>query len=430
MVYDKRLVSDYLIRKNEEIEQLKFVERELKIDMIPNKAISIIGPRRAGKSYFLKIIGREFANPFYVDFENTEVKYVEPNEVFEIVALHSEIFGSEAEILLLDEIQNLKDWSSVVRSLLDRGFKVVISGSSSKLLSKEIATQLRGRTISYLLLPFSFREFLKLKKIFPEKYITLTKEAKIRRALREYLTQGGYPEIVLSESDERKARILKEYYHTILYLDFVERFELKSIEVARLIFDFFLQNYSNFFSVNKIANFLSSQGVKHGKSTVYEYVEKLPETFAVFFVERISKSVYERKSWPKKAYICDLGLGNVVNPSENFGARMENSVFLELLRESNKTAVREIFLFKNKEGNEVDFVIREASRIKKLVQVTYANSRDEIEHREVKSLIKASDVLRCKDLLCITWDYEGEEKIGNRKIKFLPLWRWLIQPDS
>ena len=221
-MYDKRLATDYLIKKVEEIRQLDFFERELKIDFIPGKAISIIGPRRSGKTFFLKGIGKKFfKNPFYVDFEDTIFKSLEPLEIFELIALYTEIFGNPPEILLLDEIQNLKDWSSLVRSLLDRKHKILISGSSSKLLSKEIATQLRGRTISYILLPLSFREFLGFKKFSVEKYLTLEKEAKIKRLLKEYLMSSSYPEVTITEKEEVKRRILSEYYTTIFYRDFV-----------------------------------------------------------------------------------------------------------------------------------------------------------------------------------------------------------------
>ncbi|MEM5844545.1 MAG: ATP-binding protein, partial [Candidatus Aenigmatarchaeota archaeon] len=330
-MYDKKLVADYVIKKTREIRELKFFEREIKIDFIPNKAVSIIGPRRSGKSFLLKIIGKKlFKNPFYVDLEDIELKKLEAKEFFELIAIYTEVFGEEPDVLLVDEIQNLEDWSSLVRSLIDRNYKVLMSGSSSKLLSKEIATQLRGRTISYVLLPLSFKEFLSFKGFTQKKFLTLEEEAKIKRLMKEYLTEGSYPEVVLAESEERKRRILSDYYTTILYKDFVDRFKLKSLEVAKFIFDFFLQNYSCLFSVNKVANFLTSQGIRFGKTTIYEYIEKLPETLSFFFVENFGKSIYERKSWPKKIYVCDLGLANIVKFSEEFGRRMENCIFLEL----------------------------------------------------------------------------------------------------
>ncbi|MGC9150120.1 MAG: ATP-binding protein, partial [Candidatus Micrarchaeia archaeon] len=293
---------------------------------------------------------------------------------------------------------------------------------SSKLLSKEIATQLRGRSLSYILLPFSFREFLMLKRIERKDYYTLEEEGKIRNLLLEYINGTSYPEILINGNK----KLLEEYYTTILYTDFVERFKLKSLEVARFVFNFFLQNFSTEFSISKVVNFLSSQGLKFGKDTVYDYVEKIPETLNVFFVERFEKSIYKRVAWPRKSYICDIGLSKIIEFEKNYGRKMENLVFLELYRKINKNPLLEIFYLKINNG-EVDFLIREGTKIKQLIQVTYASSKDEIEKREISSLVKASELLRCKDLSIITWDYEDELRINNKTIKCIPLWRWLSE---
>jgi len=291
------------------------------------------------------------------------------------------------------------------------------------LLSREIATQLRGRTVSYLLLPFSFREFLKARNFEIKKYYTIEEEGGRKKELRKYLEYGAFPEVVMKKEKER---ILKEYFNTILYNDYVERFGLENIELAKTIFEFCFQNFAKEMSVRKILNYLSSTGVRAGKNTLYTYIHNLPETLTVFFVEKFSQSVYERVSWPRKVYICDLGLSKILGFTQDLGKSMENVVFLELLRGMNIEPLRSIYFYKTKDGREVDFVIKEKAKIKQLIQVTYASGRDEIEKREVRSLLKAGEELRCKDLLVITWDYEGEEKIGNQKITFVPLWKWLL----
>jgi len=117
---------------------------------------------------------------------------------------------------------------------------------------------------------------------------------------------------------------------------------------------------------------------------------------------------------------------NILSFSEDIGKRMENVVFLEILREINYNPLIQIYYFKNK-NSEVDFVIKEEKSVKQLIQVTYASSKDEIERREIKSLIKASELLKCKDLLVITWDYEDETLINNKKIFFKPLWKFLLK---
>ena len=400
---------------------MKIIDRELNINFTEGKATAIVGPRRAGKTFFLKSFALKQNAFFYIDFENIIFKKLSPLEIFEIISIYTETFGEKPSLLLLDEIQNLPEWQSVVRALLERNYNLLISGSSSKLLSMEIATQLRGRSLSYLLLPFSFREFLLLKKFEMKKHLTLEEEGKIKNLLIEYMEGSSYPEVLITGNE----RILGEYYNTILYTDFVERFRLKSLEVARFVFNFFLFNFSNEFSINKIVNFLSSQGIKFGKETVYDYVEKLPETLNVFFIERYEKSAYKRKAWPRKCYICDWGLSRLLSFEKNYGKIMENIVFLEWKRKTNENPFLDITYLKLNNG-EVDFVIREGLRIKQLVQVTYAHSKDELEKREIRSLLKVSEILGCKDLLIITWDYEDVLKINNSEIKCIPLWKWLL----
>ena len=412
-MFEISLVKDFFKRK------IKFegVERALKLPKI-NKIISIIGPRRAGKTWYFYFLFQKEENPMYVNFEDITFKYLEAKEFFKILKIFSEI-KYEPKALFFDEVQNLKNWSTLVRSLYDRGFKIFVTGSSSKLLPKEISTELRGRTLSYLLLPFSFSEFLKAKNFKPEADI-FEKRGTLLKLLHAYLEEGGFPEVVFSENKEK---ILREYFNEIFYKDFVERHRIKSLEFGRFLFEFCFQNFSKEISFRKIKNFF---GKNVSDTTLYEYIEKLQDTLSVFFLEKCEKSVYLRKSWPKKIYVCDLGLSNILGFEEDIGKKMENAVFLELLRRTNKKPLMEIFYWKDYQQREIDFIIKEGLKIKQLIQVTYASTRDEIIEREIKSLLKASELLKCKNLLCITWDYEGEEKIGGKKIKFVPLWKWLL----
>ena len=366
-MFVKKLVVDYFLKVAEEIESLKMVERELKVRPEKGLAITIIGPRRAGKTTYMKGVAKSMRESFYIDFEHTAFRAITPEEVIELLSLYSEVFGKTPEAIFLDEVQKLDNWEGVVRSLIDIGKYVFVSGSSSKLMSREIATQLRGRSMSYVLLPFSFREYLKAKGVKVREYMTLEEEGNIKNHLKKFLTDTSYPGVVLTAN----YRLLQEYYNTILYNDFVERFELKSIELARFVFDFMLSNFSREFSVNKIHNFLKSHGLKFGKNTLYSYIEKIPETLSVFFVEKLEKSTY-KKLWPKKVYVADLGLANIVSVEESIGYRMENLVFLELLRKTNEKPVMGIHYFKSTEGHEVDFVIKEGLHVKELIQVSYA----------------------------------------------------------
>lgn len=401
--------------------------RELKVAQIEGKVIGIVGPRRAGKTcYFFQLMKPVKEVSLYLDFEDSALLTVKFDEVLGIANLFTEITGKEPKYIFLDEIQNLEKWETAVRTLLDRTpFNIFVTGSSSKLLSKEIATQLRGRALTYVLLPFSFREFLTVKKIElkNKNILTQIEKAKIKKYLREYLELGGFPEVVLKEEREK---ILKEYFDTIFFRDFVERHELKSLGIARFIFSFVFQNFASEISVNKIVNFLKSEGKKFGKNTVYSYIEKLQDTQAVFFVNRISRKIYIKESWPRKAYICDSGISTIFRFTEDIGRLMENAVFLELKRKQNEKPMLEIYYYRDYQQREVDFVLKEGLEVEQLIQVTYASDRDEIGKREVEALLKVSSELKCKDLTIITWDYEDELAVKNKPIKFIPLWKWLI----
>jgi predicted AAA+ superfamily ATPase len=416
------LVRDYIVEWMKR-EIVKGVSRELEVSRRKDRVISVIGPRRAGKTYyFYQLMGEDRANSLYLNFEDTRLMDVTFKDIRDLIRIYIEVAGKAPRNIFFDEVQNVKNWELAIRELLDlQHYNMFVTGSSSKLLSREIATQLRGRTFSYLLLPFSFREFLRAKNVFTEK-MTMDEAAKIRGYLKEYLEFGGFPEVVFEEAE--KERILKEYFEMILFRDIVERHKLKNISLARFLLSFLLQNFSKEISVNKVLKSLSSQ--RFGKNTLYSYIDKIQDSVALFVLNRFSLRVYQRESWPKKIYLCDTGLTKVVRFSEDIGKLMENCVFLELLRLTNKKPMLEIYYWKNHEGAEVDFLLKEGVEIKELIQVTYASGRDEIDEREVKSLLKASKETGCKNLRIITWNYEGIDKIDNRTIKFTPLWRWLI----
>ncbi len=424
-MYDRELVFEFYERLQGKRYAIK--ERDLKITPKKEFSIAVVGPRRAGKTFLLlDILFKNLERAVYFDFEHTAFEDVSHKDVFEIISL----VNSRAEIVLLDEVQVVEGWNWLVRSLLDSNYKVVISGSSSRLMSKEIATQLRGRSTSYILLPLSFGEFLRFKEISYGR-ISVTKKTEIIKLLEEYLMWGGYPGAVTREDRDE---ILRSYYTTILYRDFVERFELRSMDAARFIFEFCFQNFSREVSIRKIASFVNSRTGGNLKNVVYNYVDKLPETMSVFFVERYNKSVYLRKSWPRKVYVCDPGLSTILGFSEDTGRRMENTVFLELLRKTNENPLLEIFYFQDSQKYEVDFVIKEGLKVRELIQVTYANAFDEVDHREIRALLKAKDLLKCEELKVITWDYEDERDVswfGRRgRIKFIPMWKWLLGLDG
>ena len=399
----------------------KVISRDLAVPMDSDFIISLIGPRRAGKTYYLFQISKELDNPVYLNFEDSRLRDIAYKEIRDVIRVYTELHGKEPKSLLLDEVQVIDGWSIAARELNDlKKYKIFITGSSSKMLSAEIATQLRGRTLSYLLLPFSFKEFLRIKGM-DAKNATKDKEAMIKNALSEYMEFGGFPEVVLGAE---KQKILKEYSDLILFKDFIERHEIRNIPLARYIHESILQNFSKEVSSNAIFNKAKAAGISVSNNTVYDYLEKLNDTVMFFFLDRYSKKVHERESWPKKVYLADTGLSKAMRFSEDKGKLMENVVALELMRKRNYDPNLEIYYMKN-ENREVDFVIKSGAHISALIQVT-AELNDENYDREIGPMASASERLNCNDLSIVTWDQESVEEYKGKKIRVVSLWKWLL----
>jgi predicted AAA+ superfamily ATPase len=425
-------MKKYLIDKKEDIKKLNVIEREIRLKPTKDFSIAIIGPRRAGKTfacyYLIKKLNLEDSKYLFVNFEDDEIKRKNREEIVKCIQTHVEIYGEEPEFIFFDEVQNLADWQSFVYSLIEKKrYFIFLTGSSSKLLSREIATQLRGRSLNCVVFPFSFKEFLLSRAIQIKKIYSSIEEAKIKKFLDEYLRNGGFPQVVLNEIDGKT--FAREYMDVVLYRDLVERFEIENIDAARYLLYSLVENFSKEFSVNKIYQGMKKKGMEVSNKVLYSYLSYIQEVFFSFLVKKFHYSYRKSELTIPKVYVNDLGIANNFSEyrfSENIGRLMENLVFLELKKLELENLIEGIFYWKDYQQHEVDFVVKEGLEIKQLIQVTYASGKDEIEKREIRSLLKAGKLLKCEGLLIITWDYEDEIKVNNKTIKFLPLWKWLL----
>ena len=417
-----------LIKDFHEKELQKVIEREVQIpsEMPINRAVTIIGPRRAGKTFrmyqliedLIKKIKKE--RILYINFEKVELGVLDSKDLVIMLETFYELYPEnrkQAVWLFLDEIQNVSNWEKFVRTALDDNIKVYLSGSSSKLLSREIATTMRGRSISYKLFPFSFKEYLKAKDISLENYPSPYEKNKIINLMKAYLEYGGYPETALYELEREK--ILNEIHETTIYQDVIERNKVRNVKAMKLLINALVN--SKEFSVNKFYNFLKSTGVKVGKNVLYNYIDYLNDAFFVFMLRKFSYSYKEAEQSVPKPYFIDNGL-LWINGMKEYSRLMENLVFIKLLQEE-----RDIHYWRDSSGKEVDFIIIKNKKVKQLIQVCYDVDNFNTKDRELRSLIIASKELNCNSLYVITNDYEAEEKIKGKKIKFVPLWKWLLQ---
>jgi hypothetical protein len=427
----------------------EFQESELPKDIIKRKTISIntdsasiisvYGPRQSGKTYLFYQLIEELITKkrikkdriLYVNFEDERLMPFQLSDFESLLDAYYELYPQnkdERVYLFFDEVQNIEHWEIAVRRIFDKEMvRIFITGSSSKLLSKEIASSLRGRTLSYELLPFSFEEVLLANGIKLAPDIQYSKSRfRIKTILEDYMKFGGFPRVVLEKVDTTRIKILQEYLNTLLVKDLLERFSIRNQALIKEIIRYSLSNVARTLSISNLYKlYTQKQGIT--KRTAINYVRMLEDVMLLFLIHKFSRSPKEQVRNPDKEYVVDNGLRTVAGfyLSDDFGRNMENTVFLKLRQTRMEDPLLEIFYWGNPKG-EVDFVLRSGSRIKTLIQVTRVSSKDEVKPRETNSLIMASNELRCNDLLVITWDYDAEEKIQEKKIKFIPLWKWLL----
>lgn len=410
--------------QREELEKIEKEERIIKREYLdtaneflkyPN-ILAVIGVRRCGKSIFSHLLVRE-STFGYVNFDDERFAGINAEDLNKILEAFYELYG-DIDCIVLDEIQNIEKWE-LFANRLRRTKRVIVTGSSSKLLAGELATRLTGRYIDITLFPFSFREFLDLKQFKRATVYTTREKAELLKFLNEYLSEGGFPEV-----HKFGKRIISRIYEDIVAKDILLRYKIKKRENIRALAKYLVTNFCEEVSYSKLAKAL---GVKH-VSTLSNWISYLESSFLILKLERFAFKLKQQFLAPKKIYCIDTGIINAISFrfSENFGKLMENSVAIELQRKKAAHEI-EIYYWKDYQQNEVDFVIKRGTVIKQLIQVTHASSRDEIKERELKALLKASKELRCSNLLVISWDYEAEERIKEKKIKFVPLWEWLLE---
>ena len=417
-----------LIRDWNEKELPRTVDREAEIpEPKVNRAVILIGPRRAGKTYCMfiaikglsKSVGRE--KLLYINLERADLGLLDYSDLNRMLETYREIYPGtrDGELrLFLDEIQNVKGWERFVRSCLDDGIKVFLTGSSSKLLSKEIATEMAGRSLSYAILPFSFREYLRARGMEVRKYYSTNEEALVKKSLAEYVEWGGYPEAILYP--EERERIIRDIFDTAILKDIEGRYKIRNTALLKAFVKALLT--AKEFSINKFYNYTKGLGISVGKNTLYNYLEYLEEAFIVVAVRKFGRSYKKPGQSLPKIYFIDNGL-LTANGIEDRGRLVENIVLTELVRKG-----KEVGYWKNSQGEEVDFVVVSRRKAGQLIQVSYDMSSPDTRAREVKALLKASEELRCNDLLIITMGEEGLEKAKGKAIKIVPLWKWLLRP--
>ena len=420
---DRKELFKYLIKEFQELELPPVFLRDLVIPTT-NKIVTLVGPRRSGKTFYFYQIIKNLAVPknriLYLNFEDDRILPLDVKELDSLLEAYYELYPqnkSEQIYLFFDEIQNIPLWELYLRRIYDKEkVKIFITGSNSKLLSQEIATHLRGRTLVFYISVLSFKEFLRFKGLQVDLHSAYSKDRfQIKKLFEQYLTLGGFPEVALEKANLER-EILSNYYEIMIYKDIVDRFSVRNTLLLKSLSKFLLTNIASPFSVNAYYTSLKNT-TAIGKETLFEYIAHLEDASMVFLVSLFSYSLKIQQVNPRKVYCIDNGLRNVVSFtfSADEGRLAENLVGIELRRKQ-----QEFYYWRNK--GEVDFIVKNKDRSMSAINVTYTN---EIPNREVESLqeFKQFSKSKIKELLILTRDLEKQEQ----GIRYIPLWKWLLQ---
>lgn len=410
-------------------------KRDIPLPINSGRIITIPGVRRCGKSSRMENVvnellasGVERQRFLWVSFDDERLVQMKSDELDMIIESYREMYPDEdmsQVYVFFDEIQLIDNWEYFVMRLYKHYTKnIYISGSNATMLSSELKSALRGWPEEEETLPLSFREYCEFKGLNTDSWLE-EDLAKLRIAFYDYNTEGGFPEVVLTENHLLKSKILQTYFDTMLLKDLVEHYRLSNIEVLRYFLKRIMSNLSKPTSIRAIHGDIKSRGLKVSKDDLYDWANHACDIFMFIRIPNYSKSLQKIEASQPKYYCIDNGMRDAVllPQSNDDGKKLENTVFLQLYRQ--RLPLDRIFYYQGK--GECDFVVQHGTEIEKLIQVTWSMKDDETRRREINGLKEASDVTGCRNLYIVTAD-ESEEIVVDegRTIHVVPAWRWLL----
>lgn len=411
---------------------LEFVlPRDAKLDTDTGRIVSVTGIRRCGKTHLLMhtmkllIEGKtDRSRLVYINFEDERLTAA-TEDLDLVIRAYSELFPEnklEDVYFFFDEIQNVPGWEKFVRRLYDTvSRKIFITGSNSAMLSSDIATSLRGRSLSTELFPLSFGEFLSFRGTEPDFYTTEGK-ASVINAFSDYIKWGGLPEILKTAHPQS---VLQDYFYVMLYKDIIERYNVSNVSALKYFLGRLVINTGRSASFNKVYNELRSAGYRISKDSLYSFADYAEDAWFSFRLNRFDYSYVNREMSEKKIYIIDNGFLSSLTWyfSENRGTLLENAVFLHLRRKYGK----DIFFHRGK--NECDFVLFDRDKPVDIIQVAYDIDDRETMSRELKGIESAAAYFTLDRGRIITFDTEAEpvRTSGGVTVEITPAWKWFLE---
>ncbi len=403
--------------------------RALTIPANSTKIVTLTGVRRSGKTYHLfdtmnqlKASGVSPEQLLYINFEDERL-HIDGDEMDVILQAYQELYPhlilSDC-YFFFDEIQEVEGWEKFVDRLYSSVSQhVFVTGSNSRLLSKEIATALRGRTITFEIYPLSFSEFVHVVRPGLNPHSSADK-AQLLSFFERFLHEGGFPEII-TQQDDLKDKILQEYFSVMLLRDLVERYAISQVAILKYFCRRVIGASAGEFSVNKVYNELKSQGYRVGKDGLYSYQENVDAIYMGRFISKYSESVVKSEGSQKKVYVIDQGLGSAIDfkLSRDTGRLLETTVALELLKQGKQIAYYQ-------DNVECDFVVVDKGSVTEAIQVTQDLSDDATRKREFKGLVQCCKRFNLTSGIVLSLNEDETLEVEGMEIKIIPAWKHFL----
>lgn len=422
---DEKIILQVLLEQQEYINSYdtkKWVSRkeEELFEFDSSLAQVVIGVRRSGKSTVChKVLLERGIKYGYINLDDDRLANIQIEDLNTVLSCVYQIYGTDIKYLFLDEIQNVDGWHLFVNRLLRTNIRVFVTGSNAKLLSGELATHLTGRYNEIRLFPFSFLEYCDFHNIDTHS-ITTKADADRKRAFFEYISNGGFPEL---QNLRNKRGYVQSLIEAIVTKDIQKRFNIRNIDALRKTVYLLINNACQEINYDKISKLLDITD-----NTARKYVDYLRQAFLIQLLSKFSVKSKERLR-NTKAYIIDAGIHNNIENSfaaENIGWRLENVVYVELLRRCANNYL-DIYYYKaSPRSKEVDFVICNQNRVIELIQVAYDIDNEKTFNRETSSLISASNALHCDNLKLIAFSETRNETLQGKTIQIISALDWLL----
>lgn len=424
------------------------VLRDLSLGKLPTPKVGstakvIVGMRRSGKTFRLyqEIIalqkaGVDTSRICYFNFDDDRLRPYPPTIVSDVLETFYEMrpeVRTQGAYLFFDEIQDVPGWDVVVRRILDtEKVALFVTGSSSRMLSEDVATEFRGRSISYELLPYSFREYLRCHGLEPDPHRSFDSRplaSSLKKALRDYLTEGGFP-AAQGLDDLERAQLLQGYAQLTVARDVVERFDFSNAAYARSVARSVLTSSARDVSVSRLSNKAKEMGYTSGRAAITELIDAFEDAHLVYQLYDFGYSAQKIRLGGLKIYAADPGLywASSVATADGLTFAFETAVYLELRRRRRSGRLGDIAMLKLASGKEVDFVEGDATldEASVLVQVCFDMSDAKTQAREVAALEEAMERFGCTQSLIVTFDEERDIETPSGRISVRPAWKWLL----